>query len=124
MNAKQVATWRAFAVMLTLEAVALGVLLASMIVNVAVGADEFVLASVSLLVAVAIVIVWVGMTARGAAHRKRWSRSSAVTIQLLALAVASLGLNSLPESTALVLLIAVPALVTLALAITSRPLDA
>lgn len=80
--------WSVVTVLVCLEAIGLVVLFGYTIVGFANRGDDSLLAAISILIVAAVSAFWAGATFLGLSRRRRWARSSALTIQIFIIAVA------------------------------------
>lgn len=80
--------WSVVTVLVCLEAIGLVVLFGYTIVGFANRGDDSLMAAISILIVAAVSAFWAGATFLALSRRRRWARSSALTIQIFIIAVA------------------------------------
>ena len=113
--------WSVMTVFVVLEAVAGLVLTAQTISAFLSRGEDDILAALSIVIVVILALVWVIVTAIGALKRRRWSRSSAVTIQIFIAAIAVGAFQGFYAQPAIGWALLAPALVTLIAALRAAP---
>lgn len=113
--------WSVMTVFVVLEAVAGLVLTAQTIFGFLSRGEDDILAALSIVIVVILALVWVIVTAIGALRCRRWSRSSAVTIQIFIAAIAVGAFQGFYAQPAIGWALLAPALVTLIAALRAAP---